>query len=434
LKREIEITFVEWKMSKFRKPLIIRGARQVGKTYSVTKFGKNHFKTFIKLDFERDRTIHRIFEGDLSTEKLILEIELHTNTRVEPGETLVFFDEIQECERAILSLRYFYEEIPELHIMAAGSMLEFTLGSISFPVGRISFEWMRPMTFHEFLNASNKEMLAEHLPCLSNLKPISETVHIKIIEQLKLYLLCGGMPEAVKRFRETSSLTESFGVHEEIYQSYLQSLAKYNKRADIDSLDHIMRSVHSHVGNQVKYTRLDPDRRIDKTKNSLRILERTLFLHMIKSSDATGVPLNAEASSRIIKPLFLDVGLMQYHCGIHPSDILNAKDLAVVYKGALAEQFVGQELLAAGGSENCKLFYWSRAKKSSSAEVDYLLVKNGKIFPIEVKSGPAGRLKSLHIFLKEHHNVTNGYVMSPVVFEKTNVDKLIFMPVYTRFV
>jgi len=125
---------------------------------------------------------------------------------------------------------------------------------------------------------------------------------------------------------------------------------------------------------------------------------------------------------------------MQYHCGIHPSDILNAKDLAVVYKGALAEQFVGQELLAAGGSENFKLFYWSRAKKSSSAEVDYLLVKNGKIFPIEVKSGPAGRLKSLHIFLKEYHNVTNGYVMSPVVFEKTNIDKLIFMPVYTRFV
>ncbi len=349
-------------------------------------------------------------------------------------KTLLFFDEIQECERALLSLRYFYEEIPELHIIAAGSMLEFNLGGISFPVGRISFEWMRPLTFYEFLNASGKQILADNLPCISNLRPVSDTIHFKILEQLKLYLLTGGMPGAVKRYVRTGSLTQSFTVHEEIYQSYLQSLGKYNKRADIDSLDHLMRSLPSHVGSQIKYTRLDPERRIEKTKTSLQILERALLLYIVKSSDATGIPLNANISSKVIKSLFLDVGLMRYNCGIQPSDILKAKDLSNVYRGALAEQFVGQELLAAGGSENFKLFYWSRAKKSSSAEVDYLYVKNSRIFPIEVKSGPAGKLKSLHLFIKEHPNVEKGYVMSPVVFERHDVDKFMFIPVYTRFV
>ncbi len=433
MERNINIKLVKWKTNKFRKPLIIRGARQVGKTYSVCEFGKNHFEKFIRLDFERDRSVHRIFEGDLSTEKLIMEIEIHAYTRIFPGKTLLFFDEIQDCERALLSLRYFYEEVPELHVIAAGSMLEFALGKISFPVGRVSFEWMRPMVFHEFLVASGKEILADRLPFISDFRPVSETVHIKITEQLRIYLLTGGMPEAVKRYCLTRSLEESFAVHEEIYQSYLQSLVKYYRRADTDSLDHLMRTVPSHVGTQIKYTRLDPDRRIEKTKKSLQILEKALLLHIVRSADASGLPLYANASAKVIKPLFLDVGLMQHICGVNPSEVLKEKDLSNIYKGSVTEQFVGQELLATGGSENFKIFYWSRAKKSSSAEVDYLYAKNGKIFPIEVKSGPAGKLRSLHIFLKEHPNIKKGYILSPVAFEKQHVDQLIFMPVYTKF-
>ena len=434
MEREIDAKLVAWKKSEFRKPLMIRGARQVGKTFSVSRFGENHFETFVKLDFEQDRTSHKIFDGDLSVKRLISELEIHANTMITPGKTLLFFDEIQECERALLSLRYFYEELPEQHVIAAGSMLEFTLGDISFPVGRLSFEWMRPMTFHEFLKASDRKILADKLPSIFNFMPISQTVHLKILEQLKLYFLVGGMPEAVKRYTRTGSLKQSFMVHEEIFQSYLQSLAKYNKRADVDSLDHLLRSLPSHVGSQLKYTSLDPDRRIEKTKKSLQLLERALLCQIVRSSNAGGLPLNADASSKIMKPLFLDLGLMQYHCGIHPSDILNEKDLLRVYKGTLAEQFVGQELLAAGGSENFNLFYWSRARKSSSAEVDYLFVKNGGIFPIEVKSGPAGKLKSLHLFLKEHPHVERGYVMSQALYEKQAVAELLFIPMYTRFV
>jgi len=434
MKRDIDTKLVEWKAGAFRKPLVIRGARQVGKTYSVCKFGEKYFENLIKLNFERDRTLHRIFQGDLSTQKLILELEIYANTRITPGKTLLFFDEIQECERALLSLRYFYEEIPELHIIAAGSMLEFTLGSISFPVGRLSFEWMRPMTFYETLVASGHDILAENLPCISDFRPVSETLHLRIIEQLKLYLLTGGMPEAVKRYCRTGTLTQSFAVHEDIYQSYLQSLVKYNKRADIDSLNLLIRSLPSHVGSQIKYTRLNPDQRVEKTKTALLLLERALLFHSVKSSDASGLPLNSTASLKVMKPLFLDVGLMQYVCGIQPVEVLKEKDLSNVYKGALTEQFVGQELLAEGGSENFNLFYWSRAKKSSSAEVDYLFVKNGRIYPIEVKSGPAGKLRSLHVFLNEHPHIEKGYVMSPVSFKRQEAENFVFIPVYTRFI
>jgi uncharacterized protein len=435
MKRAIDQKLADWKTSRFRKPLIIRGARQVGKTYSVTRFGQTRFDTFLSIDFERDRTIHRIFEQDLSADRLIMELEVLFNTRIVPGATLLFFDEIQECPRAVLSLRYFYEERQDLHIIAAGSMLEFTLGEVSFPVGRVSFEWMRPMTFHEFLNALDLHLLAEKLPHVfdENPVPVSQAVHIKICEQLKRYLLTGGMPEAVERYRQTGSLVQSTAVHEEIFQSYLQSLVKYNQRADVDSLDHLMRSVPRHVGSQIKYTRLAPDQRIEKTKTSLDILEKALIIQTVAAAGAAGLPLNAHVSARKIKPLFLDAGLMQYVCGMDPAAILADKDLSVIYQEALAEQFVGQELLAAGGSENGKLFYWARDKKSSNAEIDYLKVHKGAVFPIEVKSGPAGRLKSLHLFLAEHPQVNKGVVMSPAGNQCQRVEKLLFVPVYARF-
>jgi len=433
MKRNIEKKLTVWKKHQFRKPMIIRGARQTGKTYSVTKFGESQFEIFIKLDFERDRSLYKIFSQDMSVKKIIRELEVHTGRNIIIGKTLLFFDEIQECEKALLSLRYFYEEEPGLHIIAAGSMLEFTLSTISFPVGRVTFEKMMPMTFYEFLNGLDKKILAGKLPCISNFVSPSEMTHLKIMEQVRLYLLIGGMPEAVERYRITGSLTQSFEVHEDIYQSYLQSLVRYNKISDIDSLDNLMRSIPSHIGSQVKYTRLVPDQRIEKTKKSLKILERALILHIVKSASATGLPLNANASSKVIKAIFLDIGLMQYVCGINPSDILNEPDISNIYKGALSEQFVGQELIASGGSENFKMFYWSRAKKSSSAEIDYLYVRDGQILPIEVKSGPAGKLKSMHIFLNEHSDINRGYIMSPVSFQEQNVDKLTFIPFYTRF-
>lgn len=432
MKRNIYDTLVDWKENLHRKPMIIRGARQVGKTYTIKEFGKNYFSNMVVLDFERDRSLFPIFEKDLDPYKIVQELEIHTGKRIIPGDTLLFFDEIQACERGLMSLRYFYEEMPEMHLIAAGSLLEFAISSISFPVGRVTFEWMYPMTFREFLIASNKFILVEKIPSVFKQEHISETLHRSLIEQLRLYFIIGGMPEAVKCFIDTGSLNEIKKIHEDIIYSYLQSFVKYQPRANIDSLEQILRVIPSKVGTQVKYTHIDKDRRIDITKKSLSILEKSLLLNPVYATSASGLPIGAETRSKIFKPIFLDIGLMQFICGIDPKDSLRSNDLNNIYNGALSEQFIGQELLAGGGSENHKLYYWNRLKKSSTSEIDFIIVRNGKIYPIEVKSGKKGLMKSMHIFLEEHPDIEKGFVLSSGIYKCQTDDKLIFAPIYSE--
>lgn len=431
MKRDIDRKLQAWKEKKRRKPLIIRGARQVGKTYSIVAFGKNSFLNFIRLDFEKDLSLSRIFSENLDPKHIVTELELYTGQKIIPGKTLLFMDEIQKCERALLSLRYFYEEMPLLHVIAAGSMLEFALETVSFPVGRVSFEWMYPMRFKEFLSAIGNERLAETIPSISNYEPLSQFVHDLIYEQLRIYFITGGMPEVVKEYRDTHSFLEVQEIQKNIIHSYLQSLVHYHKRADVRSLDHVMKNIPKQVGKQIKYRTIDPERRIEKTKTALQILEKALIIHPIHASSAQGLPLEATASSKIFKALYLDIGLMQHACGVDAVRIKTEKDLSNIYQGALVEQFVGQELLSAGGSENRKLYYWSRMKKGSSAEIDYLIIKKGEIYPVEVKSGPVGRLKSMHLYLKEV-GAEKGIVLSPATHEKQIVDNILFLPFYTE--
>lgn len=433
MKRDISEKLILWKNSPSRKPLIIRGARQVGKTYTIKDFGKENFTSLIVLDFERDRSLHQVFSKDLQPVKMVQELEIISGKKIVPGKTLLFFDEIQACERAVLSLRYFYEEMPDLHIIAAGSLLEFAFNSISFPVGRISFEWMRPMTFREFLVASGKEILSENIPDIFTEQPVSQILHNALIEQLRLYFIVGGMPEAIFKYTQTNSFTDVKKVHNDIVDSYLESLVKYHSRINRQSLEQILKIIPSQVGRQVKYTYLDNERRIEVIKRNLQILEKALLVHLIHSSDASGLPLGASVSFKIFKPLFLDIGLMQNICGFDPRECINSHNLTNIYRGAIAEQFIGQELLAAGGSENIKLYYWSRAKKSSSAEVDYIIVRDGKLYPIEVKSGPSGRLKSMHLFLDEHPHSEKGIVLSSDIYEQQTFERLRFLPLYSRF-
>ena len=403
----------------------------MGKTFTIKEFGKNFFPSLIVIDFERNRAVHAIFEKDLNPLKMIQELEIFAGQKITPGKTLLFFDEIQACERALMMLRYIYEEIPELHVIAAGSLLEFAMNSISFPVGRVTFEWMRPMTFREFLLASGKEMLIKKLPSIFEPEAISTVLHHTVMEELRRYLIVGGMPEAVKRYMDTSSLVTVKKVHDDIVNSYLESLAKYSTRANIESLEHLMKSVPSNVGSQIKYTHLDPDRRIEATKASLSILQKALLVHLIHSTNVSRLPLGANASSKVFKALFLDIGLMQHICGIDPFETINSSDLTSVYKGAIAEQFVGQDLLASGGSENLKLYYWNRMKKGSTAEVDFIISRGGKLYPVEVKSGAAGKMRSMHQLLSEHPEIEKGFVLSSDIYEKQAFGKLIFMPLYS---
>lgn len=431
MKRLIDDILVHWKTQRNRKPLVIRGARQVGKTYSIEQFGKNHFENFLKIDFELERSIHRVFEGDLNPSVLLMKFEAASGIRIIPGKTLLFFDEIQECPRALMSLRYFYEMMPELHIVAAGSLLELTFDEISFPVGRVQFEWLRPLGFREFLWAMNLDLLAEKLPDFRQEEPLDPFIHEKFLEQLKFYFIVGGMPEAVSVFTQTRSLSEVARIHKVLIQAYLQDFVKYRRKTDVDLLNHIFQQLPAKTGSRIKYTELYPEKRIEKIKEALNLLQHALLFQKVRSTTAQGIPLGASASDKIFKTVFLDIGLMQHICGIPSTQILNGKNLLDIYRGALAEQFVGQELLLYGGSENDKLYYWGRMKKNSTAEVDYIIARDGEIFPVEVKSGRAGRLKSIKIFLDEHPHSGLGLVLNTGNVYRDERYKLKFMPLYT---
>lgn len=434
MKRLIDKTLLDWKNDPGRKPLVIRGARQVGKTYSVEQFGKTQFTNFVKVDFENERSVHKIFDGDLQVERLILQLEANYEQRILPGKTLLFFDEIQECPRALTALRYFYEQMPELHLIAAGSLLEFALGEQSFPVGRVRFEWLRPMGFEEFLWATGKERLAEFLPDLDATEAIPEFIHEKLIDQLRYYFFVGGMPEAVKTFAETFSSTEVARIHKELAQSYLQDFAKYQSRIDRDCMEQIFNQIPGQVGHRIIYSSLYPEKRIETIKSCLHLLELMLIIQRVHSTHAQGIPLGADASPKIFKAIFLDIGLLQFLCGISSPMLLNEKELLNIYRGALAEQFVGQELLLHGGSENERLYYWDRPQKSSSAEVDYVIVRQGEIIPIEVKSSSPGKLKSMSVFLNEHAHCRFGIVLYSGNISMEPTYRLKYLPLYTKLI
>jgi uncharacterized protein len=432
MKRIITDFFKQWRDSKNRKPLVIRGARQVGKTWSVKHFGENYFNDFVVFDFEQDLAIHKIFSGNLDVKHILIQLEAAANKPINPGHTLVFFDEIQECPAAMRSLRYFYEQIPELHIIAAGSLLEFILNDISFPVGRVQFEWMRPMGFREFLMATGQDLLISHIPDLKCTNPVQPFIHDKLLERLHYYFFVGGMPEAVRVFSESNSLQETSSIHKLLIQSYLQDFAKYGKKINKDIVFNLFDQLPVNIGKRIKYTALYPEVRIEKIKTALNYLEQALLIQKTRNTTGQGLPLGAAVSPKIFKLIMLDIGLLQHLAGIPPLKILNTTNLLDIYKGALAEQFVGQELLLNNSSENDRLYYWDRTKKSSSAEVDYLIARSGKLIPIEVKSGTPGRLKSIRIFMDERPSINEGIVLSTDNYREEKKYKLKYLPLYSN--
>jgi len=434
MKRTIESALIEWKNRISRKPLILRGARQVGKSFIVSKFGQDHFENILIADFEQRRSLHPIFSGDLIVKDLVRALEVEFEQRIIPGKTLIFFDEIQACQRALMSLRYFYEELPSLHILSAGSLLEFSLEESSFPVGRVEFIWLYPLSFSEFLQARNAESALEARPNLLTEKPVIPAIHEKLHQYLKEYFITGGMPEAVKCFVETNSFEETSRIHAALIQSYADDFSKYNSRIDKDCLSRVYEAVPRNLGHQIKYTALCPDKRIDTIKAALNLLERALILHPVRAALGSGLPLGAGASDKRFKLVFVDIGLARTLAGISAKDILKEKDLLHSFRGALAEQYIAQEMMAdRNASENRKLYYWVTESVNGSAEIDYLIVNDGSIIPIEVKSGPSGKLKSLHQFLEKHPASPYGLVFHGENIGRATKERIRFFPLYTNF-
>ena len=428
MKRLAEKQILEWKNSPRRKPLIIRGARQVGKTWLVDNFLAEEFDSFVKIDLEKRRDLHSYFDGNLDPKTILTYLELEAG-RIIPGKTLLFFDEIQACPRAIMALRYFYEQMPELHLIAAGSLLEFAFGEISIPVGRVQYLYMHPMTFHEYLLAIGKDQMAEY--ALKSPVGVDEKIQKMILTELRNYFFIGGMPECVKTYRDYGSMVEVFNVQSEILSSYMDDFSKYLPRIDTTCLDAVFLNVAKNVGAQLKYTHLNEAHSSQMNHKAFDLLVKAKVIHKISSCDPSGLPLGATANPKKFKAAMLDIGLLQRLCQVPVELELKEENLLAMYRGKLAEQFVAQELLAKNGSE---LFYWARDARGSSAEIDYLAVRQGCIYPVEVKSGAGGSLKSLHMMLDKYQNCPQGLVLYSGTYKELPEQKITFMPLYSATV
>ncbi|MCF6332664.1 MAG: AAA family ATPase [Draconibacterium sp.] len=425
MKRIIDDQLVEWKNRNRRKPLILRGARQVGKTYSLKFFGKKHFSETVFIDFEKFPEYTTIFDVDSDIQRIISEIEILTQKKLVVGKTLLVLDEIQLSPRAITSLRYFYEEIPELHVIAAGSLLEFAFSQISVPVGRVQFLFMYPMNFYEFLFARNFTDLAEILK--EKPKKLSKVIHEKLKTELKKYFFTGGMPECVKVYTESADFIETSQVQSEIINSYRLDFAKYTPKIEINCLNSTLNAIGKSIGKQIKFSRLTSNFSSPTIKKALFMLEKARLIKVIYSVNPPGLPFKFSIKDSVFKAILLDIGLTQHLNGSDFKREFMKTELLNIYNGAIAEQFVGQELFMA---QNDELFYWSRQAKSSNAEVDFLAEKNNNILGVEVKSGASGSLKSLHLLLKENPQIKQGIVFSSREYSEIPEQRLSFVPIY----
>lgn len=402
MKRDIEEHLLSWKSRKNHLPLLIRGARQVGKTFVIERFGKENFEHCVSINFEKNPEFSSCF-NTLEPTQIIASIELLKNTQIKPGKTLLFLDEIQECPQAILALRYFKEELPDLHVIGAGSLLEFTLNDPNFrmPVGRVQFLYLRPLSFGEFLNATGHDQLRSYFRSVKLGNTILGAVHEKALSLVKEYFALGGMPAVIAEYIESKSLLQCQELQNALLATFRRDFGKYAQRMPHAHLQMIFAKAPGLVGKWLKYSSIDPDTSTVTLRNALNKLCDAGLLTLIYATSGSGLPLISHLNEKKCKFLFLDVGLAKRACNLDLE--LQFKDRPfLINQGALAEQFVGQELLATlNHQDGNTLFTWMREEKSSSAEIDFLTVIEGQMTPIEVKAGAIGSLRSLKIFLEE---------------------------------
>ena len=400
MERALYKELVEWKRQKGRLPLVVRGARQVGKSYLIEQFGKNEFDHLHVINFEKKPELKSCFDS-LDPKDILKELELQTGKKIEPN-ALLFFDEIQDCPKALKSLRYFAEEMPQQPVISAGSLLEFVLEDkeFSFPVGRVQFVNLRPLSFLEYLNANGEFSLVELIKTVSTKEEISEGVHKRLLKFVQEFLTIGGMPGIVKTYKDTNSYIEVKRRQAAILDLYALDFGKYaTKHAEHRTLKKLFEKAPSLAGMHFKYSKIDPEsanpaRDYKEALNRLRQARLLLSVHKTKGNE---LPLRAEMSEKKFKIFLLDVGLLVHGLGW---ESLNIKDSSDIFRGVVAEQFVAQELIAIQDPYIEKgLYYWENSERSSSAELDFLVNINQQIVPIEVKSGSTGRLKSLRQFL-----------------------------------
>jgi len=393
--RHISNSLTDWKKSSNRKPLILRGARQVGKTTLINAFSKS-YKHSILLNLEKPEHL-QIFELYDDVKTIIDSLFLTNNIKsIAIENTLLFIDEIQESPKAIHLLRYFYEEFPKLHVIAAGSLLEFAMQKVdSFPVGRVEFRYLYPLNFKEYLTATSNNLILEQLEKVP-IKPIAHNILLKLFNQ---YAIIGGMPEIIKVYLNTQSISDLPTVYESIWETYKNDVEKYTtNNTERKVIKHIMATAHLYVDKRIKFQNFgNSNYRSREVSEAMRNLDAAKIIQLIYPTTQVEVPIipDLKKSPRL---QFLDTGIINHTLGIQ-SDLLGLSDLSNSYKGAIIPHLVTQELQSLNIFSSKKPNFWVREKSQSSSEVDLVIQHQGKIIPIEIKSGNVGTLKSLHQFI-----------------------------------
>lgn len=408
-KRIIDKYLLEWASKDTHKPLLLRGARQVGKSTAVQELSKK-FEKFVEINFEKQPRYKALFNEDLDVKRIVHQISAICGISIEPHKTLLFLDEIQECPQAIMALRFFKEDLPDLHVIAAGSLLEFALNELpTFGVGRIHSMFMYPMTFDEFLEADGQELLIEARNHASKDNPLPEPLHDRLVELFRTYILVGGMPEVVMTWSKYHDYVRCQEVQDDIVVSYEDDFPKYKKNVDPVLLRQTLRSTAVQATKKFIYTKVGSDYKTVEVKKAIELLTLAGIVHPVTHTDANGLPLGSDEDKSYQKMLPLDTGLTLRLLNMSLGNvseltmqILTASAADLANKGPMAELVTGLEMLH-NMSPNIRhnLYYWVRHSKNSQAEVDYISNYMQVVVPIEVKADTQGGMKSLWSFMRD---------------------------------
>jgi predicted AAA+ superfamily ATPase len=402
IQRKIDDVVLAWQRSSSRKPLLIRGARQVGKSTAVRNLSKQ-FDYFIEINFEEQPEYQSLFANTSDINDLVEQLAIITQTEIIEGRTLVFLDEIQASLPAISKLRYFYEKKPNLHVIAAGSLLEFALSELpSFGVGRVRSVFMYPFSFIEFLGALNEKPLASMMQQSNPERPINPIFHEKLKVYFKKFLIIGGMPQAVQTYVAKGDLLEVQRILDDLIIAIQADFVKYKRQIPPTNIKSVFESIVKQVGTKFKYSNDLTSLTNPVIKQVIDLLEMAGLVYRVTHSSSNGIPLGAEANPKKIKLLIFDTGIYQRILGLDVASLLLKDDIEVINKGNIAELFVGLELLKSNDAyERTALYYWHREAKNSQAEVDYVIQNQEYIFPVEVKAGTKGAMQSMYLFMDE---------------------------------
>ena len=401
MERALSAYLKTWLKANDRKPLVIRGARQVGKTWLVRHFAEMAGRRLIEINFEKQVAVASLFASN-DPQQILLNLSAVTNEEIDPEKCLLFLDEIQAAPSIFAKLRWFAEDMPQLPVIAAGSLLDFVLAehSFSMPVGRVSYAYLEPLSFEEFLRANKKQLLCNYLTAYKFDIDIPAAIHDQLITLFKEYVLVGGMPAVVKSWSTERSLNKINLIQNDLLSAYRDDFAKYKGRVAIERLDEAMMAIPKMLGKKFVYSQVNANVQAATIKQVLNSLEKARIAHHVRSCSANGIPLAAEVREKYFKMIFLDVGLCGTALGLSLTQVNEASEIVAINSGGLAEQVVGQLLRTIDQPYiEPALYYWHRDEAGSNAEVDYIIQYGNKVIPIEVKAGATGALKSLHLFM-----------------------------------